>query len=260
MDENTVVKTEWPAGAAPGQAEAPLGALVLCEHASNAFPARFGTLGLSAEARVSHAAWDPGALELARALAGELRAPLVAAQVSRLLYDCNRPPDAPGAMPATSEVFEIPGNRDLDARARAARVREIYQPFIDEVGRVQDQIRARALITMHTFTPVYHGVARAVEVGILHDQDSRLADAILARAGADSPYDIRRNQPYGPEDGVTHSLKIHGIARAIPNVMIEVRNDLVATTAGLERVSAWLNPLVARALEDVLAGDSAPAP
>ncbi len=248
MSANEVVRTE---GLAEGQGAAqPV--LVLCEHASAAFPARFGTLGLSEAARISHAAWDPGALELARSLAGHLGAPLVHAGVSRLLYDCNRPPDAPGAMAAQSEVFTVPGNAYLDARARAVRVEQIYKPFIAEVARVLDVTGARALVTMHTFTPVYNGVRRAVEIGVLHDSDTRLADAMLQAAGADAPYDIRRNQPYGPEDGVTHSLKIHGIARGIANVMIEVRNDLVATPEGVARVSAWLNPLIAGALAAVV--------
>lgn len=257
MSENEAVRTEWPEGQGRAQ-DGAARVLVLCEHASNAFPARFGTLGLSDEVRASHAAWDPGALELARALATDLHAPLVAGGVSRLLYDCNRPPEAADAMPEQSEVFEIAGNRDLDTRARAARIREIYQPFVGEVARVQDAIGARALITMHTFTPVYNGVRRDVEIGILHDSDTRLTDAILARAGTHAPFDIRRNQPYGPEDGVTHSLRIHGIKRAIANVMIEVRNDLVASDQGLARIGAWLNPLVAGALDDVLGGAGVP--
>ena len=253
MEDDQVVKTEGlRVGDKPGAQQA----VVLCEHASAAFPPRFGTLGLSREAQRSHAAWDPGALDLARGLAQHLDAPLVAAKVSRLLYDCNRPPEAPGAMAEQSEVFAIPGNRNLDPRAKAARVNQIYRPFLAEVGRVLDASQARALVTMHSFTPVYNGQNRAVEIGVLHDSDSRLADAILAGAGPDAPFDIRRNQPYGPADGVTHSLKIHGIERGLFNVMIEVRNDLVATEAGLARVSAWLNPLVAGALETVLATDS----
>ncbi len=258
--DSEVVRTE---GFEPGQgvpASAPAPALVLCEHASADFPARFGTLGLSEEARLSHAAWDPGALELARSLARHLGAPLVAAGVSRLLYDCNRPPDSPGAIREQSEIYAVPGNRDLDARARQARIDQIYRPFVAEVGRVLDGSGARALITMHTFTPVYEGRRREVEIGVLHDSDSRLADAVLRRTGQGTshgasngaPHDIRRNEPYGPADGVTHSLKIHGIARGIPNVMIEVRNDLVGDAAGLQRISAWLNPLLAAALADVL--------
>ncbi len=251
MSAFEAVRTEGLAGAA--------GALVLCEHASCEFPARFGTLGLPAEVRRSHIAWDPGALELARSLAGYLGAPLVAGGVSRLLYDCNRPPEAPSAIPERSEAFEVPGNRGLDDRARAERVAAIYRPFCAEVDRVADIARPRALITVHSFTPVYFGRRRMVEIGILHDADSRLADAVLEAAGSAPPYDLRRNAPYGPADGVTHSLKQHGIARGLVNVMIEVRNDLLASPERAGRVSEWLNPLISGALDASLPRLSEPA-
>ncbi len=244
MDSFEVVGTEGLRGASR--------ALVLCEHASHEFPPYFGTLGLDAAAQVSHIAWDPGALQLARSLAAHLEAPLVAARVSRLLYDCNRPPEADSAIPARSETWDIPGNRGLSPEARDERVQRIYQPFCAEVERVSAAARPLALITMHSFTPVYFGQRRDVEIGILHDEDSRLADAILAQTAAGAPYEVRRNAPYGPEDGVTHSLKIHGMDKGIANVMIEVRNDLLATPEGIARVSAWLDPLVARALDAIL--------
>ncbi len=104
------------------------------------------------------------------------------------------------------------------------------------------------MLTVHSFTPVYFGVPRAVEVGILHDADSRLADAMLSAASADKRYIVRRNEPYGPADGVTHSLILHGISRGIPNVMIEVRNDLVADQAGQEVMAGYLSELLAQAI------------
>ncbi len=253
QQHDDVVHTEGPAAGEAG----PATAVVLCEHASCRFPARFGDLGLTDEARTSHAAWDPGALELARALAADLAAPLVASTVSRLLYDCNRPPEAPSAIPTRSERFEVPGNRDLSPEQRAARVEGIYRPFVAEAARVIDAARPGALVTMHTFTPVYDGRPRAVEIGVLHDDDSRLADALLDEAGAAPPYDIRRNAPYGPEDGVTHSLQLHAMTRGLPNVMIEVRNDLVASPEGRAAVSAWLNPLIARAIARVASSAAA---
>ncbi len=87
--------------------------LLVCEHASNRFPKEYGSLGLNAGARIAHIAWDPGALGLARGLSRLLDACLVRATVSRLIYDLNRPPHAPGAMPAKSEVYDVPGNADL---------------------------------------------------------------------------------------------------------------------------------------------------
>ncbi|HGG04454.1 MAG TPA: N-formylglutamate amidohydrolase [Aliiroseovarius sp.] len=241
VHSDKVVETEGLSGRAP--------ALVLCEHASHNFPPRFGTLGLSEEVQLSHAAWDPGALDLARSLAAYLGAPLVASRVSRLLYDCNRPPEAPGAMTERSERFEIPGNKGLTEQARLVRTEQIYVPFCNAVSHALEVAKPKALITMHTFTPVYNGARRPVEIGVLHDTDSRLADAMLDNTGENPPYRVERNDPYGPEDGVTHSLKLHALPRGLLNVMIEVRNDLVADKQGLAEVSSWLNPLIARGLE-----------
>ena len=223
-------------------------ALVLCEHASNHFPSQYGTLGLDAEARASHIAWDPGALALSHALSQALNAPLVAGGVSRLLYDCNRPPAAPDAIPLRSEIYDIPGNQALTLLSHTDRVDRIYRPFCAAVDAAIATANPAALITMHTFTPVYNGQNRTVEIGVLHDADSRLADAMLT-ASTDAPFVVRRNQPYGPQDGVTHSLNLHAASRGLLNVMIEVRNDLVATTAGQQAVSAYLNPLIQGALD-----------
>lgn len=206
-------------------------ALILCEHASNKIPERYQGLGLSESDQQSHAAWDPGARDVALGLMRALDAPLIASTVSRLVYDCNRPPEAASAMPEQSEYITVPGNRDLSAAARDERVQTIYTPFCTAV---RDMIAARKaaglvphLITIHSFTPVYYGKPRDCEIGILHDNDSRLADAMLAEAHQLPTRVIRRNDPYGPDDGVTHSLKLHGIARGLPNVMIEIRNDLL---------------------------------
>ena len=102
---------------------------------------------------------------------------------------------------------------------------------------------------MHSFTPVYFGKPRAVEIGILHDADARLADAMLAAAGP--AYRTLRNEPYGPEDGVTHTLKEHGLSNGVPNVMIEVRNDLIQDEAGQRVVADYLAGLLIESLPAV---------
>ncbi|MFC3075149.1 N-formylglutamate amidohydrolase [Shinella pollutisoli] len=233
-------------------------AIVVCEHASRVMPKALGTLGLSEEALASHIAWDPGALAVARLIAGSLDATLVHQRFSRLVYDCNRPPDSPAAMPEKSEVFDIPGNRGLDRTARDARTAALYEPFRDALaGLVRERIaagRAPVVVTVHSFTPVYFGRPRAVEIGILHDADSRLADAMLAAAARDGRYDARRNEPYGPEDGVTHTLKEHGIANGLANVMIEVRNDLVRDEAGERAVAEYLTGLLREGLASLEQG------
>ncbi len=245
--EKPAVEVHNPGGAGP--------CVLVCEHASCAIPAALGTLGLRDEDRKSHAVWDPGAFGVACALSALLDAPLVAARYSRLVYDCNRPPEAPSAMPERTELVEVPGNAGLDAVTRQIRVGEFYIPFTRALaGAIAAHPAPRpALVTIHSFNPTYFGRPREVELGILHDSDSRLADALLAALPGGGT--VRRNSPYGPEDGVTHTLRVQGVDRGLPNVMIEIRNDLIATETEQRRMAADL----AEALKRALAGLAASA-
>ncbi len=224
--------------------------LLVCEHASRTLPQRAGDLGLSEEALSSHIAWDPGALDLARMLSRSLDATLVAQRFSRLIYDCNRPPESPAAMPEKSEIYDIPGNHDLDVAERYARTAALYIPFHDRIDTIIAERKAAGrrtvLVTVHSFTPVYMGRHREVEVGILHDEDSRLADAMLAAAG--TAFRVERNEPYGPQDGVTHTLRLHGLPSGLANVMIEVRNDLLKDEAGKQAMASYLTGLLQEGL------------
>lgn len=230
--------------------------VLLCEHASCHFPAAFGGLGLDAVTRRSHVAWDPGALAVAKGLSAALDAPLVAGAVSRLLYDCNRPPEVASAVPERSEVFDISGNIRLSTAARQAREVAIYHPFC---AAVTDLLAARkrrgqmsVLVTIHSFTRVYFGKPRAVEIGILHDTDTRLADGMLANASLLNGRQVERNAPYGPTDGVTHSLQLHGLANGLANVMIEIRNDLLRTPRDEALMTDEILTLLRPALADLV--------
>lgn len=203
--------------------------LLVCEHASNAIPERYDMLGIDPEVAVSHVAWDPGAYAISRGLSERLDAALVASRVSRLVYDCNRPPESPAAMPEKSEIHEIPGNRGLTAEQKRERTENIYHPFRDTLSDIiYTSEHLRALVTIHSFTPIYHGARRDLHLGILHDEDTRLADSMLEIADRFTALDVRRNEPYGPQNGVAHTLIEHGERNGLPNVMIEIRNDLLA--------------------------------
>lgn len=227
--------------------------LLVCEHASRTLPARFGDLGLSAEALNSHIAWDPGALAVARGISTNLDATLVYQRFSRLIYDCNRPPESPAAMPEISEIYTIPGNSHLDAEERAARTEALYVPFHARIAGLIEARKARGqtsiIVTMHSFTPVYGGKQREVELGILHDADDRLASRMLALTGDAPLYRTERNQPYGPADGVTHTLKLHGLANDLENAMIEVRNDLIVDDVGQGVMADYLTGLIQQSLD-----------
>lgn len=231
----------------PGGASA---VLLVCEHASKFIPASLENLGLDAQTANSHVAWDPGALSVAKHLSTTLDASLIAATVSRLVYDCNRPPEAAGAMPAKSEIFPIAGNRNIPPGEKTARITEVYVPF---TNAIQNAIAARTeagrttvIVTIHSFTPIYFGEKRKVELGVLHDQDATLADAMLA---IPSTMKVQRNQPYGPDDGVTHTLKLHALPNGLLNVMIEIRNDLIATNGDQKKVAKELSDMISQALD-----------
>lgn len=219
---------------------------LVCEHASSFIPPSFGDLGLSAEDRYSHAALDIGAEDLARHLSDVLDAPLVLARVSRLICDLNRPAAVPEGTPEKVEQIEVPGNRGLTQADRVNRAREVYHPFHNEVAKLLSGFpMPPAFVTLHSFTPVWNGVARGTEIGLLHDADDQLARAMLAQA--DSRYLTELNKPYAAKDGVTHTLQRH--AGGLQNVMIEVRNDLLSDQAAIAQVATSLAATLSAALK-----------
>lgn len=227
--------------------------VLACEHAGRIIPRSLGTLGLSECDLSRHFAWDIGAENVARKLSSALDAPLILQRYSRLVYDCNRPPESPDAMPVMGELTPIPGNEGLSAGQKLERIESIYRPFHGAVSAVLDARAAEkwpaVLATIHSFTPVFKGQRRNLDLGILHDRDARLADRVLGVLGRASDIVVKRNEPYGPKDGVCHTLNLHAGVRGLLNVMIEIRNDLISNEAGQE---AWANRL-AGALSEIAA-------
>ncbi len=222
------------------------GAYVLvCDHASNFIPADMGTLGLDASDLERHIAWDPGALPVARALAEALDAPLVESCISRLVIDCNRPFDAPDLISEISETTVIPGNASLDAAERARRIRLAHEPFHAAIEAVLEERIAAGLptrlISVHSFTPVYKGVQWPWQIGIIHDDDTRLAGPFIAALEAQPGLNVGVNEPYSPADRVYFTLEAHGRVRNLPCAMIEIRNDEISDGEGQRR---WAERLI----------------
>jgi predicted N-formylglutamate amidohydrolase len=247
-----VAEAEWtPVEITGATGAAPI--VLVCEHAACEIPAELDGLGLDDAARRAHVAWDIGAAALARRLSERLEAPLVSGGVSRLVYDCNRPFSAPDCIPEKSELFVIPGNRDLDAAARQARHESIHDPFHRALAETCSSQTRRCgqpitLITVHSFTPVFMGVHRDVEIGFLHHDDPTLAEAALAAEAVQGVYRTALNQPYAASDRVTYTLARHGEIEGRRAVMIEVRNDLIETDEAAERMGDHLCGTLTRAL------------
>lgn len=232
--------------------------LLVCEHASNRLPKAYGTLGLSAAARNAHIAWDPGALGLARGLAKRLDACLVHARVTRLVYDLNRPPHAPGAMPAKSEIYDIPGNATLTPAQRTARTEAVYLPFHAALhGEIARRIaigRPPVIVTIHSFTPVYFGKPRDLEFGVIHDADPALALKVVEQAQRQTELATRLNEPYSAADQVTHTLRLQATPYGLDNVMLEIRNDLIGHPQAEDDMAHRLAPVLRSALSELQRG------
>lgn len=211
----------------------------VCDHASNFIPADMGTLGLDEADLQRHIAWDPGALPVARALSEALDAPLVHSCISRLVIDCNRPFNAPDLISEVSETTIIPGNASLDAGERARRIRLAHEPFHAAIEAVLEERLAEGLptrlVSVHSFTPVYKGVSRPWHIGIVHDDDTRLAGPFIAALRAQRDIVVGTNQPYSPADRVYYTLEAHGRVRDLPCAMIEIRNDEISDDEGQRR-------------------------
>ncbi len=204
--------------------------VLVCEHSSNRVPEGLLRLGLSEADLNRHIAFDIGAEGTARLLSKLLDAPLILQRFSRLIYDCNRSPEQPAAIPALSETTPIPGNTALLPAAKLARVNQIYRPFHRALEELLDERAASekktSLVSIHSFTRIYHGKTRAVDVGLLFDRDPMLAHLMIRSfPGANT----QLNEPYGPKDGVMHLMNLHAAPRGMHHLMVEICNDLIDT-------------------------------
>ncbi|HYS45234.1 MAG TPA: N-formylglutamate amidohydrolase [Rhizomicrobium sp.] len=229
--------------------------LFLCDHASNALPE--GGLGLDPGLLQTHIAYDIGAAALTRALAAAYGSPALLGAWSRLLIDLNRGADDPTLVMKLSDGSLIPGNilgnRDAEAAEVARRIAHYHAPYHAAIDAALDRMGAdAAVISMHSFTPFWKGRARPWEVGVLYDRDTRLAAPLMARL-KEAGISVGDNEPYsGALEGDT--LYQHGTLRALPHVLIEIRQDLIETEAAAQAFASHLKPILDAALADMAAG------
>ncbi|WP_414642851.1 N-formylglutamate amidohydrolase [Bradyrhizobium sp.] len=210
--------------------------LLTSDHYGRIIPGRLGDLGLPAGELVRHIAWDIGISGVAEALSSHLGAHLIAQRYSRLVIDCNRPPAAASSIPRISEATIIPGNDGITREAAEMRRRQVFDPYhrrIDEAidARLRDRLPT-VLISLHSFTPVYAGVARPWHIGTLYQRDTRLPSLLLKLLRAEPNLVVGDNEPYAVSDETDYTIPVHGEKRGLMNTGIEIRQDLIAEPAG----------------------------
>jgi predicted N-formylglutamate amidohydrolase len=239
-----------PVETVPGRPES--GLLLLCDHASNALPPAYGTLGLPAAELARHIGWDIGAAATTRALAEKFAAPAILTRFSRLLIDPNRGPDDPTLVMRLSDGSLVPGNARIGRDEIERRLKLYHEPYHAAIRAALDDLLHRQVVpivfSVHSFTPIWRGVPRPWQVTFLWDKDPRVARPMIAALRQDPSLIVGDNQPYdGCLEGDT--LYRHATARGLPHVLVELRQDLVASRAGAlgwaARLAAALAPLLA---------------
>lgn len=260
ITEEAVAETSVPAKAAEARfdpferidGKLDAGVLFLCDHASNALPKPYGTLGLGEDALQQHIAYDIGAAFITRRLASLFEAPALLTRFSRLLIDANRGADDPTLVMRLSDGKIIPGNARVTADEIARRRDLFWRPYREAIGATIEAMIARgpmpAVVSLHSFTPAWRSSPRPWEVGVLWDRDPRFAVPLMEALAADGLV-VGDNEPY---DGalVGDTLDEEVTRRGLAGLLIETRQDLVATqeaaVAFADRLARSLRPVLAR--------------
>ena len=210
--------------------------LLVCDHAGRRIPRALHNLGLGAVDLARHIAWDIGIAGVGRALADRLDAGLIMQPYSRLVIDCNRPPGSAESIVAESDGTAIAGNENISAQDAAARVGEIFDPYHNMTVRHLDArknaLAPTILVSLHSFTAVYGGVARPWQAGVLYNRYRALADALHDALSAPGDLIVGDNEPYTVDDETDYTIPVHGERRGIAHVAIEIRQDLIGDDAG----------------------------
>jgi len=246
-----------PVGIEQGRGDSPF--LLICDHAGKLVPQRLADLGL-ADAQLSrHIGWDIGVLGVSRCLAGKLGAALIHQRYSRLVIDCNRPPQASTSVPSWSDGTPIPANERLSDSDRALRVAEIFTPYHEAIASMLDRRiaagRETILVSMHSFTPQLESSPgpRPWHVGVLFNRDRRFALALIEALKRDGDFEVGVNEPYAVDDASDYAIPVHGEQRGLPHALLEVRNDLIRTADQQAALALRLERALLRA-SSLLAG------
>ena len=201
--------------------------VLTCEHASNQLPSPWSWSDDDVWLRDQHWAYDIGAAALTRSLAAETGAPAVLARFSRLLIDPNRPPDSATLCRTTADGKPVQLNAQVDDLP--ARMR-YWSAYHDAVASQVEASSAPVVFAIHSFTPVYEGQRRQLEVGVLFDREEDLAGSLVALLRADG-LQVKRNEPYSGKAVMIYAAERHASACGKGALEIEVRQDLCGDAA-----------------------------
>jgi len=225
--------------------------LITCDHATNTVPDEVngGDLGLAAADMRRHIAFDPGALGVSRYLGELLNSPALFSNFSRLVIDPNRGEDDPTLLMKLYDGTIIPANRHANADEIERRLNAYHRPYHAEYYRLASRRPDTVICAVHSFSPQLQArPPRPWHIGVLYAHDARLALPLIDRLKQESDLCVDGNVPYSghlPGD----SIERHALAMGLPNILIELRNDLIAEEATQRAWARRLAPVLAEVLD-----------
>ncbi len=228
------------------------GLVLLCDHASNGLPEKYGSLGLPQNELSRHIGYDIGTADLTRALAAALNAPAIMTTFSRLLIDPNRGEDDPTLVMRLSDGAIVPGNAHVDGDEVEYRLDRFYRPYhqavADAIAKAASAGPDPVIVSIHSFTANWRGWPRPWHAGVLWDRDPRLAVPLIEALAEDPDLVVGNNEPY---DGAlkNDTMYRHGTGLGLAHALLEVRQDLIADPPGVAAWSARLAPILRRLLK-----------
>jgi predicted N-formylglutamate amidohydrolase len=226
--------------------------LITCDHAANTVPpfVNGGDLGVAAQDMARHIAYDVGAAGVSRRLGALLDAPVILSNFSRLVIDPNRGEDDPTLLMKLYDGTIIPGNRHAGEDELDMRLNRLYRPYHTALAELAARRDDTVIVSVHSFTRQLNGYdPRPWHIGLLYAADDRLAKPLMRRLEAEGDLCVGANEPYGghlPGDAIAR----HAIAYERPNILIELRNDLIEDEADQVGWAERLAPILEAAAED----------
>jgi len=196
-----------------------------CEHASQRLPEGYKWHPADRRLVGTHWAYDLGAAEITEELATVIGAPAVLSRFSRLLIDPNRSESSETLFLAEAEGIPVELNRDLLEEERNRRIERFHRPYHEAIDTRLGRSRAEIVFSIHSFTPVWAGKPRPMEVGVLFDEEEELAER-LERILRDAGFATAMNEPYSGKAGLIYSAGRHARAHGRRALELEVRQDL----------------------------------
>ena len=163
------------------------------------------------------------------------------------MIDCNRTPDSDASIVEISEYTTVPGNLAISREQRDLRRNEVFRPYHAQISSELDWREIHniptVLVSLHSFTPVFKGARRPWHVGILYNEDKRMAKPMMSLLRSEVDLVVGDNEPYALDEN-DYSIPLHAARRGLPHIEIEIRQDLIGDERGqrlwAERIKRYL--------------------